>query len=55
MLIDVEVAVGLQRQVEAAVTREELQHVVEEADPGADVVAAAAVERQPPAICVSVV
>ena len=46
VLIDVQVALGLQRQVEAAVPREQLQHVVEEADAGADVVAALAVDRQ---------
>ena len=46
VLIDVEVAVGLQRQVEAAVPGEQLQHVVEEADAGGDVVAALAVDRQ---------
>ena len=46
VLIDVEVAGGGDRQVERAVTREQLEHVVEEPDAGADVVAAAAVERQ---------
>jgi hypothetical protein len=44
VLVDVEVARGVQRQVEAAVPREQLEHVVEEADAGADVVAALAVE-----------
>ena len=46
VLIDVEVAGGGDRQVERAVAREQLQHVVEEPDAGADVVAAATVERQ---------
>ena len=32
VLIDVEVARRLQREIEAAVTREQLQHVIEEAD-----------------------
>ena len=36
-----------QLQVEPAMAREQLQHVIEEADPGADVVAALAVEREP--------
>ena len=35
VLIDVEIAGRLQRQVEAAVPREQLQHVIEEADAGA--------------------
>ena len=55
VLIDVEIAGGLERQVEAAVTREQLEHVIEEADAGADVVPAAAVDDQLPRICVSVV
>ena len=36
MLIDVEVAGGAHRQIEPAVAREQLQHVIQEADPGAD-------------------
>ena len=55
VLVDVEIAGRLQRQIEAAVAREQLQHVIEETDAGADVVAAAAVDRQRPLICVSVV
>ena len=47
VLVDVEIALGAQAQVEAAVAREQLQHVVEKADAGPDVVSAAAVERQP--------
>ena len=46
VLIHVEIAVGLQRQVEAAVLGEQLQHVVEEADAGRDVVPAAAFDLQ---------
>ena len=46
VLIDVEIARRLQRQIETAVTREQLEHVVEESDAGADVVAAAAIDRQ---------
>src|SRR5687767_4488271 len=46
MLIDVEIAGNLQRQVEGAVTRHELQHVVEKPDAGGDVVAAAPFQRQ---------
>ena len=49
VLIDVEVAGRVQRQVEAAVPREQLEHVIEEADAGADVVAALAVDDQPSA------
>ena len=48
MLIDVEIALRLQREIEAAVAREQLQHVIEEADAGADVVPALPVDRQPP-------
>ena len=46
VLIDVEVARGVQRQVEAAMPGEQLEHVVEEADAGANVVAALSVDRQ---------
>ena len=49
VLIDVEVAGGVQREVEAAVPREQLQHVIEKTDAGADVVASLAVEDQPAA------
>src|SRR5207244_5109903 len=48
VLIDVEIAPGLQRQVEAAVPREELQHVIEKADPGPDVVAPLSIDREAP-------
>ena len=46
MLIDVEIALGLDPQVEAAVAREELQHVIEEPDAGRDVVPAPPVEDE---------
>ena len=46
MLIDVEIALGLDAQVEAAVAREELQHVIEEPDAGRDVVLAPPVEDE---------
>ena len=46
VLIDVEVARGLHLQVEAAVARDQIQHVIEKADAGAVVVAALAVEGQ---------
>ena len=46
VLIDVEVAGGLECQVEAAVLGEELQHVVEEADAGGDLVAALAFDPE---------
>ena len=44
VLIDVEIAIGVELQVEAAVLGEELEHVIEEADSGGDFVAAAAFE-----------
>ena len=40
MLVDVEVARRLDRQIERAMPRDELQHVIEEADAGRHVVAA---------------
>src|SRR4051812_28618058 len=46
MLIDVEVPLDLQRQIEGAVPGEELEHVIEEADAGADVVTPASFDRQ---------
>ena len=46
MLIDVEIAARVDRQVERAVPREQLQHVIEKADAGAHVVPALAVERE---------
>ena len=41
MLIHVQIAIGAQLQIEAAVFGEQLQHVVEEADAGRDLVPAA--------------
>src|SRR6266545_1814506 len=46
VLIDIEVAGGPERQVEAAVAGEQLQHVVEEADAGVDLVAALALDAE---------
>jgi hypothetical protein len=40
VLVHVEVAFGLQGEIEGSVFREELQHVIEEADAGGDFVAA---------------
>ncbi len=47
VLVDIEVAFGRDLQVESTVPGDELQHVIEEPDPGADVIAAPAVELQP--------
>ena len=47
MLVDVEIPSGLERQVEPAVPREELQHVIEKPDAGRDVVAPLPVKREP--------
>ena len=47
MLIDVEIPLRVQLQVERAVTGDELQHVIQEPDPGPHVVAPLAVEREP--------
>ena len=44
VVVDVQVALGAQRDVDQAVARELLQHVVEKADAGRDVVLAGAVE-----------
>ncbi len=44
--IDMQVALGLHRQVEQPVPGESGQHVVEEADAGGDVGLAGAVQRQ---------
>src|SRR6185295_4713991 len=46
MLIDVEIPGRRDLQIEAAVPGEELQHVIEKADPGPDVVSAGALELQ---------
>ena len=44
VVVDMQVALGAQRDVDQAVARQLLQHVVEEADAGLDVVCAGAVE-----------
>jgi len=44
MKIDMQIAFGAQRQVDQAVARELLQHVIEEADAGRDVARTGAVE-----------
>ena len=46
--IDMQVALGVQRDVDQAVLRELLQHVVEKPDPGRDLGRAGAVEIDPP-------
>jgi hypothetical protein len=46
VLIDVEVALRLQFQIEAAVPREQFQHVIEEADASGDLILAATVHDQ---------
>ena len=46
MLIHIQIARGLQLQIEAAVLGEQLQHVIEEANAGGDLVAAAAIDLQ---------
>src|SRR5688572_19159924 len=46
VLIHVEVAGGADLQIEPAVTGDQFQHVIEEADAGADVISPASVERQ---------
>src|SRR5262249_8331670 len=43
---DVEIAVRLQRQIERAVPRDELEHVIEEADSRGNLVAAPALDRE---------
>ena len=44
--VDVQIARRRQREIEAAVPREQLEHVVEEPDAGAHVIPAAAVDLQ---------
>ncbi len=46
VLIDVEIAGGVDRQIEGAVPRHEIEHVVEEADAGTVVEPAPPVERE---------
>ena len=45
VLVDIDVAFGLDGQVEEAVLGQQLQHVVEEANPGVDLSLPAAVQR----------
>src|SRR5256885_1106854 len=47
MLVDIEISRCVDAQIERAVPRDELQHVVEKANAGAHAVATAALERQP--------
>ena len=46
MLVDIEIAGRLHFQVESAMPRDEIEHVIEKPDAGVVVVAALAVERQ---------
>ena len=46
MLIDVEIAFGVRVQIERAVARDEVEHMVEKADSGGDLRGASAVEIQ---------
>ena len=53
VLIHIEIAVALQLQIEGAVPRKQLQHVIEEANAGRDLVPALAFDRQLQAQCAS--
>ena len=55
VLVHVEIAFGVQLQVEAAMLGEQLQHVVEEADAGGDSYLPWPSMRRLPEICVSLV
>src|SRR4029079_19244501 len=46
MLIDVEIAADGERHIERSMASEELEHVIEEADAGGDVVSAAALDAE---------
>ena len=46
VLIDVEVAASFQFEIEAAVVREQFEHVIEEADAGRDLITATAFDGQ---------
>jgi hypothetical protein len=46
VLIDVEIALRRKFEVEGAMLREKLQHVIEEADAGGDLIAAPAFDAQ---------
>ena len=55
VLIDVEIAGGGDPEIVCAVPRDQLQHVIEEADARAHLIRAAPVEARRSSICVSVV
>ena len=55
VLIHIQIALGVQLQIEAAMLGEQLQHVIEETDTGGDLVAAVPFDLQDPLICVSFV
>ena len=46
VLVDIQIALGVELQIEAAMLGEQLQHVIEEADAGGDFVPAAAFDPQ---------
>jgi hypothetical protein len=46
MLVDVEVAAGIDPEVERAMPREQLEHVIQESDPRPDAVATLTLEAQ---------
>ena len=46
VLVHVQIAIGVEGEVEAAMFGEELEHVIEEADAGGDLVAAAAFDPE---------
>jgi hypothetical protein len=46
MLVHIQVAARAEIEIEAAMTREKLQHVIEKANAGGDVVAALAIKRE---------
>jgi hypothetical protein len=46
MLIDIQVAIAFQLQIEGAMTRKQLKHVIEETDARADLVPAATLDRK---------
>ena len=45
VFVDIDVAFGLDRQIEEAMLGQQLQHVIEEANPGVDLPLPAAVQR----------
>ena len=46
MLVHIQIAVGVQLQIKAAMLGEQLQHVIEETNAGRDLVSAAPFDRQ---------